>query len=86
MSQVDVPLGYYRHFKGAIYRVAGLARDCESQQWMVYYQCCYGDWSYWLRPVENFCQAVIKDGLSLPRFVFLGEQVPTELAGAGGGV
>ena len=23
MNQPDVPLGYYRHFKGAIYRVAG---------------------------------------------------------------
>lgn len=86
MNQPDVPLGYYRHFKGAIYRVAGLARHCESQQWMVYYQCCYGDWSFWLRPVDDFCAQVIKEGLSQPRFVFIGQVPPVELAEAGGGV
>lgn len=86
MNQADVPLGYYRHFKGAIYRVAGLARDCESQQWMVYYQCCYGDWSYWLRSLDDFCAHVIKEGINQPRFVYLGQQVPAELAGKQDGI
>ncbi len=86
MHHTDLPLGYYRHFKGAIYRVAGLARDCDSQQWMVYYQCCYGDWSYWLRPLDNFCATIIKEGTSLPRFTFLGEEAPADLIGVPGGV
>jgi hypothetical protein len=85
MTSPDLPLGYYRHFKGAIYRVAGLARDCETQRWTVYYQCCYGDWSYWLRPYDNFCEHVLKEGLTRPRFEFISAHAPTELEGEGDG-
>ena len=86
MSQPELQQGYYRHFKGGIYRVAGLARDCDSQRWMVYYQCCYGDWSYWLRPLENFCETVQRDNITQARFEFIGTQLPSELEGERGGV
>ena len=80
MTPPDLPLGYYRHFKGAIYRVAGLARDCETQVWTVYYQCCYGDWSYWLRPYTVFCEQVLQGGQMQPRFQFIGVDAPGDLA------
>jgi hypothetical protein len=81
MTPTDLPLGYYRHFKGAVYRVAGVARGCDSLVWHVYYQCCYGDWSYWLRPYDNFCEPVEREGVAQPRFVFLGADAPAELEG-----
>jgi hypothetical protein len=84
MPPPNLPLGYYRHFKGAIYRVAGLARDCDSEVWSVYYQCCYGDWSFWLRPYANFCAPVVRDGVEQPRFVFLGVNKPSQLDGVDG--
>lgn len=86
MSSPDLSLGYYRHFKGAVYRVAGVARDCDTQAWSVYYQCCYGDWSYWLRPYDNFCESIVQDGVPQPRFQFLGVELPAELDGASGGI
>lgn len=79
MQTPDLPLGYYRHFKGAFYRVAGFARDCDSQQWHVYYQCCYGDWSYWLRPLDNFIEQVERGAEVVARFTYVGLERPEEI-------
>ncbi len=71
-----LPLGYYQHLKGGVYRVLGLARDTSSEAWMVYYQCQYGDWSYWVRPLAEFVEPVTRDGQTQARFRFLAEQWP----------
>jgi hypothetical protein len=86
MTSTELTLGYYRHFKGALYRVAGIARDCDSQVWHVYYQCCYGDWSYWLRPLDNFNEQIERNGQIVARFAFVGEEPPAELTGGGSAI
>lgn len=57
----------YRHFKGNIYKVIAVARDCEDLKEIVVYQNVdKGD--IWTRPLDNFCEAVTKDGKTFDRF------------------
>lgn len=64
--------GKYRHLKGALYEVLGLARHSETLEDMVVYQALYGERGLWVRPVEMFLQKVEKDGVLVPRFEFIG--------------
>ena len=59
---------YYRHFKGGVYRLIGIAKDSETQEDMVVYQAMYGDRQMWVRPAEMFFGKVEKDGKEVDRF------------------
>ncbi|MGI9293528.1 MAG: DUF1653 domain-containing protein [Pseudomonadales bacterium] len=65
--------GKYRHFKGRDYQVFNVARHSETQQELVVYRCLYGDFSWWVRPLEIFTGTVEVDGKTLPRFDYIGE-------------
>lgn len=57
----------FRHFKGNIYRVIAIARDCEDLKEIVVYQNVdKGD--IWTRPLDNFNEIVTRDGKSFDRF------------------
>lgn len=74
MQKPDLALGRYQHFKGGEYLVLNLARDSETERWMVVYQTCYGDRGLWIRPLESFIERVEwRDGSTRPRFVKLEE-------------
>lgn len=60
--------GIYRHYKGNRYRVIGVSRHSETQENLVVYQCLYGDYSLWVRPVDMFFESVTIDGEQIPRF------------------
>jgi hypothetical protein len=61
--------GIYRHYKGQYYQVISVARHSESQEQLVVYQCLYGDYAMWVRPLAMFVQPVLlADGQQLPRF------------------
>lgn len=60
--------GRYQHYKGAEYRVFGTCRHSETEEVLVFYQCLYGDWSYWVRPLSMFTENVQVEGESVPRF------------------
>lgn len=60
--------GLYRHYKGGEYRVVGLVRHSETEEWLVYYQCMYGDFSFWVRPLPMFLDEVTVDGRRVKRF------------------
>ena len=64
--------GIYRHFKGGIYRVIGMARHSEDLSPMVIYQSCKDD-SYWVRPASMWNETVERDGVVKPRFQYIGE-------------
>jgi len=38
---------------------------------MVFYQCLYGDYSYWVRPLSMFQESVEVDGEQVPRFALV---------------
>ncbi len=61
--------GLYRHFKGNIYRVLGLAKHTETNEILVIYNCCdinfpsgveeYGD--IYARPIKMFLSEVDRE-------------------------
>ena len=68
---MQIQPGVYRHYKGPEYRVFSVARHYESEEWMVFYQCLYGDYSFWVRPLSMFQESVEVDGEQVPRFALV---------------
>ena len=61
--------GIYRHYKGQLYQVFSVAQHSETQEAHVVYQCLYGDYSMWIRPLSMFTEQVtLADGTICPRF------------------
>ena len=73
----DVPSiqpGRYRHFKGNEYEVIGVAKDSETMAEVVVYRALYGERGLWVRPAKMFAESVTREGRTLPRFEFVGEE------------
>ena len=69
-----IPLGRWRHFKGGQYEVLGIAKDSETLAPTVVYRALYGDGAIWVRAAQMWLETVVRDGASVARFTFLGEQ------------
>ena len=65
--------GRYRHFKGHEYQVLGVARHSETEEELVVYRALYGDYGMWVRPAAMWCEDVTRDGVTQPRFTYIGE-------------
>lgn len=71
---MDKPLqtGIYQHYKGQYYEVLHVATHSETLEKLVVYQCLYGDYSVWVRPLEMFTEQVTLDsGESVARFTWM---------------
>ncbi|MDO8452447.1 MAG: DUF1653 domain-containing protein [bacterium] len=69
---MEIKLGYYKHYKGGIYKVIGVAKHSEDPEDLyVVYE--HDDGEMWIRPKTMFLENVEKDGKTMPRFEFLGE-------------
>tara|TARA_Y100000294_G_C8371410_1_gene262899 strand:+ start:195 stop:416 length:222 start_codon:yes stop_codon:yes gene_type:complete len=70
-------LGKYKHFKGTIVEVIGIALDSETMEEMVVYnhpdpvKGKEGN-TLWVRPKKMFLETVEKDGKTMKRFEFIG--------------
>ena len=53
--------GIYQHYKGQLYQVLHVATHSETQEKLVVYQCLYGDYSIWVRPLEMFTESITLD-------------------------
>ena len=53
--------GIYQHYKGQLYQVLHVAMHSETQEKLVVYQCLYGDYSIWVRPLEMFTESITLD-------------------------
>ncbi len=49
---MDIRPGKYRHFKGNLYEVIGVANHSETLEPMVVYRALYGDGGLWVRPAS----------------------------------
>ena len=68
----SIRLGLYRHFKGIICDVIGVAKHSETQEELAVYR---HDGQIWVRPLAMFNETVKRDGKTMPRFTYLGKLV-----------
>lgn len=61
-------VGYYKHFKGNVYRVLHIAKPSETLEEMVVYQAMYGERGIWVRPKTMFAEVIERDGKTFKRF------------------
>ena len=75
MKELQYPVrpGRYRHFKGNEYQVLGVARHSETEEEMVVYRALYGEGGLWVRPAAMWRETVTRDGVTQPRFTYIGE-------------
>jgi len=65
----EIKLGKYKHFKGGVYEVVGLAKHSETlEEMVVYYD---SKRQMWVRPAKMFLEQVEKDGKKVLRFEFI---------------
>lgn len=69
---ITTPAGLYRHYKGGLYEVIGTARHSEDLSPMTLYRALYGERGLWVRPAAMFDETVVIDGLTQPRFAYIG--------------
>ena len=53
--------GIYQHYKGQLYQVLHVATHSETHEKLVVYQCLYGDYSIWVRPLDMFTESITLD-------------------------
>jgi hypothetical protein len=65
--------GIYKHFKGGMYTVLGVARhsEDETQEFVVYKSQKTG--YLWIRPLKMFLEEVDRDGYKGPRFKYISQ-------------
>ena len=68
---MEIKPGKYRHFKGNLYEVIGVARHSETQEEMVVYRALYGEYGLWVRPAVMWTETVDRDGYHGPRFQYI---------------
>ncbi|MBP8034102.1 MAG: DUF1653 domain-containing protein [Bacteroidia bacterium] len=65
-----IELGLYKHYKGNIYEVIGIAKHSETLENMVVYKATYlpdGE-NLWVRPLTMFLETVVVNGIEQKRF------------------
>lgn len=74
----ELKFGVYRHYKGEYYLVLGLAHHSETQERLVVYVPLYVREGPRLavRPLEMFLEDVEIDGKTIPRFTYIGQEMP----------
>lgn len=70
---MELKPGIYRHFKGNLYELVGVARHSETLEPMVVYRALYGEQGLWVRPAAMWDEIVDKDGYHGPRFRYVGQ-------------
>ncbi len=70
---MEIKPGKYRHFKGNLYEVVGIASHSETLEQMVVYRALYGEGGLWVRPAKMWTERVERDGYSGPRFQYIEE-------------
>ncbi len=70
---MEIKKGRYRHFKGNMYEVVGVAKHSETLEEMVVYRALYGEGGLWVRPAAMWDEVVERDGKVFKRFEYIGD-------------
>ena len=60
--------GFYRHYKGGLYEVLGVAQHSETLEHLVVYRPCGAGQHLWVRPLSMFVEQITHEGRLQPRF------------------
>lgn len=71
---MELQTGRYRHYKGNEYEVLFVAKHSETLEEMVVYRALYGEGGLWVRPAAMWNDIIEKDGVSVRRFTYIGEE------------
>jgi hypothetical protein len=72
-ENTSLKLGIYRHYKGMLHQVIGLARHTENGELLVVYQNLFEDFGLRVRPYEMFIENVTIANKTTSRFTFVKE-------------
>ena len=72
LENPNIQPGRYRHFKGREYEVLYVATHSETMEPMAVYRALYGERGIWVRPASMWNEMVTRDGVSAPRFSYVG--------------
>lgn len=68
MNINDIKVGEkYRHFKGNIYEIIALAKNCNDLSAVVVYKDIQNN-MVWTRDGKEFCETVTRNGKTIKRF------------------
>lgn len=70
---MELKPGKYRHFKGGMYELLGIANHSETLEPMVVYRALYGEGGLWVRPASMWNEIVEKPEHTGPRFIYIEE-------------
>lgn len=70
---MELTPGIYRHFKGGMYELIGVANHSETMEPMVVYRALYGERGLWVRPAAMWNEIIQKDDYHGPRFQLVEE-------------
>jgi hypothetical protein len=67
---MSIELGLYKHYKGNIYEVIGIAKHSETLEKMVVYKATYQPEgvNLWVRSLAMFQETIIVEGFERKRF------------------
>lgn len=68
---MELKPGIYRHFKGNLYELIGVAKHSETLEPMVVYRALYGEGGLWVRPAAMWTEQVAREDYHGPRFTFV---------------
>ncbi len=77
-TELDIPSGLYRHFKGGKYKTVGVTFRKKTSEMLIVYEQLYDSETYpkgtlWARPINDFFGKKEIDGKEVPRFEYIGE-------------
>ncbi len=76
LSTMSLKKGIYQHYKGQLYQVMNVATHSETEEKLVVYQCLYGDYSIWVRPLSMFTEMITTpDDREVERFKLIQEVI-----------
>ncbi len=73
MESIKIETGQYKHYKGSIYEVIGIAHHSESMEELVVYKATYQPegQNLWVRPPLMFNETLLVNGKEIKRFTKL---------------